>query len=154
MPHIREVSKDDLEAIKEIETSCFPVPWNPEVFDILARWEGTIPLKDERILHMNVLEDDGRLCGYVVWEENSEDSEGHLMNIAIANDSRGQGFGKKLLEHVLKSLRASGSTECWLEVRSGNESARSLYESMGMRASERIPNYYDNEDAIIYRINL
>jgi ribosomal-protein-alanine N-acetyltransferase len=154
MPFIREVAEQDLEDIKEIETACFPAPWDPEIFDILARWEGTIPLKDGRILHMKVLENDGQLCGYAVWEEIKEGAEGHLMNIAISEEKRQQGYGKMLLEHVFKSLRIGGLNECWLEVREGNKEARSLYESMGMSANDRIPKYYDGEDAIIYRIKL
>lgn len=154
MSYIREVAKQDLEVIKEIETSCFPEPWDPEIFDILARWNGTIPLKDGRVLHMNVIENDGEICGYAVWEENQTDSEGHLMNIAVAKDRRSQGYGKQLLQHVLKSLRNSGIAGCWLEVREGNESGRFLYENVGMQAADRIPDYYDGEDAIIYRIDL
>jgi len=154
MPFIREVAEKDLDTIKEIETACFPAPWDPEIFDILARWDGTIPLKDGRILHMKVFENDRQLCGYAVWEEIKGISEGHLMNIAIAEGKRQQGYGKMLLEHVFKSLRVNGFNECWLEVREGNKEARSLYESMGMSPNERIPKYYDGEDAIIYRIEL
>ena len=91
--------------------------------------------------------------GYVVWSENIEQQEGRILNIAIKPEKRGKGLGEKILSVTFDSMLENGITSCTLEVRVSNQAARSLYEKMGMKASERVHNYYEDEDAIIYRID-
>ena len=107
-----------------------------------------------RTLCMDVIEEEDRLIGYVVWEYDIQTLRGHILNLAIAKDDRRKGKGTMLLNHVLEGFRTGSIRSCYLEVRESNTPARRLYESNGFSISDRIPGYYFDEDAIVYVRNL
>lgn len=76
-----------------------------------------------------------------------------LLNIAIAPQHQGKGYGKALLEHFIEVCENAQAESAWLEVRESNHKAFSLYESAGFNEVDRRKNYYPtasgNEDAII-----
>lgn len=79
--------------------------------------------------------------------------EASLLNIAIAPNFQGQGYGQQLLNAFLDCMREAGAQEAWLEVRQSNIKAISLYQSVGFNEFDRRINYYPcakgHEDAII-----
>lgn len=153
-PRIIPIKDAHLESVKSIEKSCFPKPWDDDVFHTLARWRGRLILERGKLVSMDVIEENGNAVGYVVWEENRMNLEGRIMNIAVEQSRRRRGYGRLLLLHALHSQRANGMRRCELEVRESNTPARHLYESVEMKVSGRETGYYDNEDAILYSIEL
>jgi ribosomal-protein-alanine N-acetyltransferase len=151
---ITPIGEIHLESVKAIEQNCFPIPWDDEVFQMLARWQGRILLEGGRLIRMDIAEENGEIGGYIVWEENRVSFKGRIMNIAVKKICRRKGIGRLLLIHALKSQRENGMTICELEVRENNFSAQRLYESVKMKVSDRVPGYYETEDAIIYSIRL
>lgn len=79
--------------------------------------------------------------------------EASLLNIAIAPEYQGKGYGKQLLQAFLDCMREAGGEEAWLEVRESNKPAIALYESLGFNEFDRRYDYYPTasgrEDALI-----
>jgi ribosomal-protein-alanine N-acetyltransferase len=103
---------------------------------------------------MYVIEDDGELAGYVVWEEDVQSDEGHLLNIAIRPQNRRMGMGRELLDYALKTMREHKMASCRLEVRESNTPAIALYIQAGMSIQSHDSGYYEEEDALIFTIKL
>lgn len=152
--HIRPVCLEDLDDIMEIERRSFPMPWEYTTYLRICMQKGRIHSNDAGMLLMDVLESNGLVTGYAVWETDPVSTRGHILNLAIVEDERRKGYGKMLLTHVQDSLRETGMTSCFLEVREGNTPARLLYESAEYTASGRLDGYYFDEDAIEYSIDL
>ena len=150
----RPVRIDDVIAVKAIEDRCFPSPWDMDIFVTLASSEGRVTIGRGKQVSMQVIENNGSVAGYIVWEDCLDASEGRVLNIAVKKDLRRKGFGKSLLQHVFDSLIERGIKTAALEVRESNVAAHRFYERMGMEESGKVPNYYDDEDAIIYSITL
>ena len=83
----------------------------------------------------------------------SENGQAEVFFIYTLPRYRGRGIGRALLLWQLEAWRngrAIGS--CFLEVRSSNDAARKLYESIGFQLIQRRHTYYrDGEDALIYQ---
>ncbi|MDD1794093.1 ribosomal protein S18-alanine N-acetyltransferase [Enterovibrio sp. ZSDZ42] len=79
--------------------------------------------------------------------------EASLLNIAVAPQHQGKGFGKQLLNEFLICMRNADAQEAWLEVRESNQSAIKLYESLEFNEFDRRYGYYPKEggkeDALI-----
>jgi ribosomal-protein-alanine N-acetyltransferase len=103
---------------------------------------------------MYVIEDDEELAGYIVWEEDVESAEGHLLNIAIRKQSRRMGMGRELLDYALETMREHKMASCRLEVRESNTPAQALYGEAGMSILCRDSAYYEDEDALVFTIKL
>jgi [ribosomal protein S18]-alanine N-acetyltransferase len=82
--------------------------------------------------------------------------EVHILKVAAHPDSRQQGFGSRLLSHMLDFSRRSSARLVTLEVRRSNEVAQRLYRRFGFRSVGLRPNYYadDNEDALVMLLDL
>lgn len=64
------------------------------------------------------------------------DGEWEIAKMAVAEDQRGQGIGRQLLEYTIGYARACGSRRLYIETNSALENAIHLYESVGF---QRIP---------------
>jgi ribosomal-protein-alanine N-acetyltransferase len=92
------------------------------------------------------------VAGYIVADSipNHGQPLGHVKDLAVHPDQRGQGVGSTLLRRALGVMRAQGVAEVKLEVREGNETARRLYESFGFDHRRTVPRYYDDgENALV-----
>lgn len=77
--------------------------------------------------------------------------EAELLNIALRQEYRGTGTGRKLLEKMLEKAKENGAGRMLLEVRKSNKAAIDLYEKYQFTRLGERKNYYSNptEDAII-----
>ncbi|WP_336001643.1 ribosomal protein S18-alanine N-acetyltransferase [Halorientalis halophila] len=140
-PTVREAVRADLLAVYRIEKASFPQPWP---FAAFQRY-----LDEPAFL---VAEIGPGVAGYVVADTvpNHGQPLGHVKDLAVHPDQRGQGVGSTLLRRALGIMRAEGVAEVKLEVREGNEVARRLYESHGFELRRTIPRYYDDgENALL-----
>ncbi len=87
---------------------------------------------------------DQALIGYFVLRTVVDVSE--LMEIAVAPEYQGKGFGRKLLSQALKTAKLSGANRVTLEVRVSNTRARHLYETSGFTIDAIRKNYYRTHD--------
>ncbi|HEY0729217.1 MAG TPA: GNAT family N-acetyltransferase, partial [Pyrinomonadaceae bacterium] len=69
---------------------------------------------------------------------------------------RRRGYGALLLGRVLDEARRKHATTAFLEVRSGNSAAQSLYQKCGFKPIARRANYYSDppEDAVVMSLDL
>ncbi|MDI6603725.1 MAG: ribosomal protein S18-alanine N-acetyltransferase [Thermoanaerobacteraceae bacterium] len=138
---VREIRKNDIDEVLEIERMCFSVPWSKEAF--------LLEITKNKCAHYAVAEIDNRIVGYggfwVVVDE------GHITNIAVHPDFRFLGVGSAIMEEMLNIAKKKAVTSMTLEVRESNIAAQALYKKFGFRPVGRRRGYYqDNkEDAII-----
>ena len=65
-----------------------------------------------------------------------------LMEIVVASQSQGQGFGDSLLVHLIQQAKARKVAEIWLEVRASNAPAIHLYKKHGFAQIQVRKGYY------------
>lgn len=84
--------------------------------------------------------------------------ESHLLNVCINPEFQGQGFGRLLVEHMLKRARYRRAERIFLEVRPSNRVAYKLYENMGFNEIGVRKDYYPaldgREDALVLAMEL
>lgn len=136
----------DVDRIAVLEQAIYPYPWTWNNFaDSLAAGYSCW-----------VYEYAGATIGYAVLMITA--GEGHLLNLSVACEYQGQGWGRRLLGHVLSLAREHGPLNLFLEVRPSNLVARHLYESSGFNEIGIRRAYYpaDNgrEDAIVMALQL
>ncbi len=142
---IRKMTLDDFDQVVAIDQISFSLPWPARSF----RFE----LTDNPASRCWVVELDGRvvamLVGWFIVDEL------HIATIATHPEFRGQGIGRDLLSHALRSAREEGAVKSFLEVRESNEVAQKMYRSFGFVEDGRRSEYYkDNaEDAILMSLN-
>lgn len=98
--------------------------------------------------------DQHQIAGYIVARETA--GELHVNNIAVRDQYRRRGYGSLLLGQVLDEARRKLATTAFLEVRSGNSAAQSLYEKCGFKPIAKRANYYSDpvEDAVVMSLDL
>ncbi len=140
---VRPFEVKDLLDILKIEKECFRDPYSRE----LLEKEVTLPVT--RIL---VVQEESEISGYVFgWVVGQT---GELNRIAVKSSRRGRGIGRELLERFIELLREEGVRELFLEVRQSNTPAINLYKSFGFKEVGRRENYYQDEDALVFKLNL
>jgi len=138
--HFRTLSRADLPEIMAIENVSFPTPWTEAMI-----------LRELETLHSlhRLAEHEGRVAGYIIsW---LTPPEAMIMSIAVHPDLRGRGIGRALLEDSFRHFSHARLEAVWLEVRTGNLTAQSLYHKFGFREAYRRRGYYHDtgEDAIV-----
>jgi ribosomal-protein-alanine N-acetyltransferase len=128
------------DAILEIERSSFPTPWNRVMFSSEV---------DAPFSYLWTLVREGTCIGYICFWLVA--GEIHLLNLAIHRQERRKGWGRYLINAMIKAGRAKGAELAWLEVRPSNVAAQSLYQKTGFKETGRRPRYYRDtkEDAIV-----
>ena len=140
-PQVRPAGRADLLEVFRIEQAAFPQPWPYGAFEGFLGQEGFLVAADE----------DG-VVGYVVADTvpNHGRPLGHVKDIAVHPDRRGEGIGATLLERALGVLQSADAARVKLEVRAGNDAAIRLYREFGFTHHHTIPRYYDDgEDALV-----
>ncbi|GAB6879878.1 ribosomal protein S18-alanine N-acetyltransferase [Halorubrum gandharaense] len=153
---IREVERADLLAVQRIETACFSDPWPFEAFERFLE-EPAFLVAERAPVGTSSNGATGEIVGYVVADStpNFGRDIGHVKDLAVAPDARGEGVGRALLRAALLRLHAQGAAVVKLEVRTSNEAARSLYADEGFEPLRRVPRYYpDGEDALVLVVDL
>ncbi len=134
--------KDDVAAIAEIEKECFSDNWS----------ENAIAMQIDR-RQIIVYKDGSEIVGYCIFMTAAD--EGEILRIAVRDNMRKSGIGRKILDCAIDIMAERGATELFLEVRASNEAAIHLYEKAGFVKTGVRKNYYENkEDAVLYNLNL
>lgn len=137
---IRHVERADLLAVHRIEQAAFPQPWPFDAFEQYLDEPGFL------------VAEDGAIVGYIVADSvpNHGRPLGHIKDIAVRQNRRGEGVGSDLLERALGVLTARGVSSVKLEVRESNDGAKRLYQRFGFVHRRTVPRYYsDGEDALV-----
>ena len=140
-PVIRFMRLKDVDQVSDIEEATIARPWSRDSF----RQE----LTRNAVARSLVAEEDGKILGYAgAWVILDES---HITNIAVLEEARGRGIGRKLTSGLLQILSNLGACYATLEVRVSNERAQNLYKSLGFVSVGKRKRYYEdnNEDAFL-----
>jgi [ribosomal protein S18]-alanine N-acetyltransferase len=138
---LRRLQLADLDAIERIERASYPTPWSRSMF--------ASELAKPSSLSLGAVDETGRLVGYLVLSRYVD--AWHVMNVAVAPESRRRGIASALLRRLLDQTKGDAQRGYTLEVRVSNLGAISLYQRFGFRPKGLRRGYYtDNrEDALI-----
>jgi ribosomal-protein-alanine N-acetyltransferase len=143
---VRQAEQADLLDVLRIERASFAQPWPFSAFERSLDAPAFL-----------VAERDNEVIGYVVADTipNHGRDIGHIKDLAIKFDERGNGLGTRLLRQALSAMAVEGAASVKLEVRTNNQGAKRLYRRFGFQARRRVTSYYsDGEDAVIMTLDL
>lgn len=130
---------DDLDSVMEVMNSAFPARFG-EAWT-RSQCAGILPMTGVRLVIAR--DADERSLGFSLYRTVAGDSE--LLLLAVDPHARGNGIGRKLLDHFIQDSKQSGAERIHLEVRDGNAATR-LYECAGFTPANRRRNYYRGPD--------
>ena len=137
---IRRSTPRDAAAIAELEAEIFSDPWSErDICDTICT-EGAMCYSAIK---------DGVPVAYIIGRIIAPEAE--IYRIATHPDYRGRGIAYRLLDYAVKTERGRGLERLFLEVRSKNLAALSLYRAYGFEKIGIRKNYYKNpdDDAIV-----
>lgn len=137
---IEEMKVDDIDGVFEVEKNCFEDYWSKDSFKKEL---------SNNLAKYLVAKVDGKVAGYVgIWFVVDE---GHITNVAVHEDYRGQKIGDQLIKELVQVCKDNKIVSMTLEVRTSNTVAQNLYRKYGFKMAGIRKEYYNNnkEDAII-----
>lgn len=146
---VRQATRGDLLSVFRIEKRSFPQAWPYAAFERFLDEPGFLVAEATEEADGS---NPGEIVGYVVADSvpNHGVSIGHVKDLAVAPERRGEGIGRLLLSRALATLATQSVGRVKLEVRESNDAALSLYREFGFEIHHAVPGYYDNgEDAYV-----
>jgi ribosomal protein S18 acetylase RimI-like enzyme len=104
------------------------------------RWRKARHLDDDAAREPHgifVAEDNHGIVGYITTWSDREAGMGHIPNLAVRAEYRGQGLGRRLIEYALDHFRRLGLTHARIETLEQNAIGNHLYPSLGFREVAR-----------------
>lgn len=148
--HFFAATKADIDQILAIEEHAFERPWSRTSFlEELSRQDAF-----HYVVKSHSSCDHGQLIAYIFFRLIAD--EIHLLKIAVAPNWRRRGVAFEILEKCFLLASGKGAAVAFLEVRTSNISAISLYQKLGFQTVGKRPNYYSGarEDALVMMKNL
>jgi ribosomal-protein-alanine N-acetyltransferase len=149
--HARRMGGDDIPRVMEIERMSFRSPWSAELLEReLTNDLSTVLVATERRRDLPAEVIVGFIICWLVHDEL------HILNLAVAQESRRRGVARFLLQEAEVQAREAGAVLATLEVRRSNTAALALYTSRGYRQIGVRAKYYvdEGEDAIVMLLDL
>ncbi|MFC5496766.1 ribosomal protein S18-alanine N-acetyltransferase [Caenimonas terrae] len=141
------LSEARLEAVLAVEEQAYDHPWTRGNFtdSVRAGYQAQLLVAGKQLL------------GYFVAMKGVD--EVHLLNLTVAPECQGQGWGRVMLDALAQWARGQGAQWLWLEVRASNQRAQLIYTRHGYRkVGERKAYYPDGpggrEDAVVMSLKL
>ena len=129
--HPERMTVDALEGAAALEQLCFAEPWSAKSLELLTK---------EGIGVGMVCRKDGIVCAYGGMLVAVD--EGQITNIATHPDYRRQGYGRAVVESLIRYAKNNGLDSISLEVRESNKSAIQLYTSLGFKVEGKRKDFY------------
>lgn len=141
---IRQLDVADLDRVIDIEHASYPYPWSSGIFADCMRVG-----YDCSGLQLGPV-----LIGYVIQSQAA--GESHLLNLCIAPEWQGSGYGTLLLDHAIRLAKAQSCHCMFLEVRPSNPVGISLYQRKGFSIVGERRDYYrtdsGRESALVMKL--
>lgn len=130
---------EDLKSVMEIEKRVFSNPWPRYFFEKDLESGNTVAF---------VVENEGRVVGYALG--SCIDVELHIANIAVTEDSQRMGLGSRMLAEMENVAVERACSSAFLEVRTTNVEAVTMYRKRGYEVLYTRKRYYlDGSDAYV-----
>lgn len=142
----REMLEGDLDDVLAIEESVYSFPWSRGIFyDCLhIGYICRVFLHKDKIIAYSII--------------SVAAGESHLLTIVVAKDEQHKGYGKKMLDEMIRIAKKNTANAMYLEVRTSNKHAIQLYHQRGFNELGVRNNYYPaeegREDALILALDL
>ncbi len=120
-----------LDGAAELEKLCFSQPWSRKSLELLT---------NDGIGVGMVCRADGIVCAY--GGMLCAVDEGQITNIATHPDYRRRGYGKAIVEALIKHARFNGLDQVSLEVRESNAPAIAMYKELGFKTEGKRKDFY------------
>ena len=145
---IRQATVLDLPEIMKLETASFANDaWPEETFksELAAKHTYYILALEENLV-----------VGYAGLSKLPGSDQADIQTIAVREDKRGLGIGKKLMDTLTLQATELGAKEIFLEVRADNSAAQKLYKLFGFKQIGTRKKYYqpDGVDAFIMKTDM
>ncbi len=133
----------DAQEIEKIEKQSFSDAWS---INSIQR-----EINQKRII---IIKDNDSILGYCIFMIASD--EGEILRIAVKENMRKRGIGKKLIISAISEMKNKGCNSVFLEVRASNSAALQLYKSTGFEEIGVRKGYYadNNEDALLFKLEI
>jgi ribosomal-protein-alanine N-acetyltransferase len=130
----------DVDGVYAIELAAHRAPWSRDIFSdcLLVGY-------DCRVLEVDSKEG-VELAGYIICRYHVNTC--HILNLCVAPHLQGRGYGKILLQDILKHRERKNIEVIVLEVRPSNTAALHLYKKMGFQQIGIKRDYYQDEEGI------
>jgi len=141
MLKIVDMNLSHIDEVYEIECKSFVIPWSKN--DLRKE------VSENKHAVYKVAISDSKIVGYAgMWQVVNE---GHITNIAVAEDQRRLGVASKLIESLSAYAVERELIGLTLEVRISNEAAINLYKKFGFLPEGIRKEYYADtrEDALL-----
>jgi len=142
----RVMVENDLDDVIAIEESVYPFPWTRGIFHdcINIGYICRVFLHKEKIIAYSII--------------SVAADESHLLTIVVAEDEQKKGYGKKMLDEMIRVAKIHAASAMYLEVRASNKVAIQLYHDIGFNELGVRNNYYPaengREDALVLALDL
>ena len=145
---IRQATVLDLPEIMNLETASFANDaWPEDTFksELAAKHTYYILALEENVV-----------VGYAGLSKLPGSDQADIQTIAVREDKRGLGIGKKLMDTLTLQATELGAKEIFLEVRADNSAAQKLYKLFGFKQIGTRKKYYqpDGVDAFIMKTDM
>ncbi|MDH5393432.1 MAG: ribosomal protein S18-alanine N-acetyltransferase [Gammaproteobacteria bacterium] len=132
--HYRLMRLDDVKSVFEIDKQVYPFPWTEGIFEDCIKTGHLCVVNeiDSQIVAYGII-------GMIV-------DEAHILNLSVSRPFQGKGYGRELLIYLLALMKRGNAVRALLEVRESNQTAISLYHSLGFEKIGTRKGYYPAED--------
>ena len=137
------LTEEQIRQLDEVEQICFHGSWTKNMLLEEINNPLSVLVTEQR---------DGNIVGFALGRVVAD--EGELYQIGVLPECRRLSIGGKLLGILHEKMKERGAICCFLEVRSRNAAAIALYEKSGYERISVRKGYYDDDDAVIYRVQL
>ncbi|NLO83861.1 MAG: ribosomal protein S18-alanine N-acetyltransferase [Clostridiales bacterium] len=138
---IRRMTLADVPQVHQLEMDTFSTPWSYQSF--------VDEMQTNKSARYMIAERDGQILAFagawLIFEE------GHITNIAVSKEARGQGIGTAITKKLMQYAANLGVQYLTLEVRKSNLVAQKMYRALGFIQLGVRKRYYEdnNEDALL-----
>jgi ribosomal-protein-alanine N-acetyltransferase len=143
----RVMLNDDLTEVHGIEKSANRFPWS------IKNFADSLDSGHHAWVYCDAYD---VIIGYAIVQLVMD--EAHLLNICVRPDMQGEGYGRRILEHVIDHAKSRAAALLVLEVRRSNHRAQNLYSQFGFNEMTIRRGYYPaeqgREDAILMGLDL
>jgi ribosomal protein S18 acetylase RimI-like enzyme len=144
MLHIRPLRSEEWQAYRDLRLralrdspTAFGSTFEVESAKADAYWEARVAsaVASPHQLPL-VAEHDSQFVGLVWgWIDPEQSDVAHVIQMWVAPEARGQGYGSRLMERILEWARSSAVQSVYLRVTLGDTSAARLYRRLGFEPS-------------------
>ena len=142
----RVMVEDDLDDVIAIEESVYPFPWTRGIFHdcINIGYICRVYLQKEKVIAYSII--------------SVAADESHLLTIVVSKDEQRKGYGKIMLDEMIRVAKIHAANAMYLEVRASNKAAIQLYYDTGFNELGVRDDYYPaekgREDALVLALDL